>query len=344
MLIIGSSVGCTEQRDREARLAQPDATNTGQNPSSQVAAQPNNLNFVASVAQKVGPAVVRIDATRTVDVPATSNPLIERFFGSELPTGRVQRGIGSGFIISSDGRVLTNAHVVEGADQVTVVLKDGRSFAGKVIGADKVTDVAVIKIEANGLPTAQPANSDNIVVGQWAIAIGNPLGLNNTVTQGIVSATGRSGSDIGVQDIRLDFIQTDAAINPGNSGGLLLNAQGQVIGVNTAILSGAQGLGFAIPIETAQRVANQLITTGRVEHPYIGVRLIELTPEIQQQINQSNLGFKVNQAQGVLIVAVAPNSPAARGGLRPGDIITSVKGVQIQNADSVQAQVQATHA
>lgn len=216
MFIIGSSAGCNDLRNPEARQAQPDATNTAQNPSNQVAAQPNNLNFVFEVAQKVGPAVVRIDATRTVDVPGAGNPLIERFFGSELPTGRVQRGIGSGFIISSDRRILTNAHVVEGADQVSVVLKDGRSFPGKVIGADTVTDVAVIKIEANGLPTAQPANSDNIAVGQWAIAIGNPLGLNNTVTQGIVSATGRSGSDIGVQDIRLDFIQTDTAINPGN--------------------------------------------------------------------------------------------------------------------------------
>ncbi len=343
MFMIGSSAGCSDLRNSEATQAQPDATNTGQNPSNQVAAQPNNLNFITEVAQKVGPAVVRIDATRTVNVPgASGNPLIERFFGSELPQQRVQRGTGSGFMISSDGRILTNAHVVEGASEVTVVLKEGRSFAGKVIGADRVTDVAVIKIAANGLPTVEAANSDNIVPGQWAIAIGNPLGLNNTVTQGIISATGRSGSDIGVRDIRLNFIQTDAAINPGNSGGPLLNAQGQVIGVNTAIIGGAQGLGFAIPIETAQRVANQLITTGRVAHPYIGVRLIELTPEIQQEINQSNLGFKVNQERGVLIVTVAPNSPAVRGGLRPGDIITEVKGVQIQNADSVQEQVEAT--
>lgn len=175
-----------------------------------------------------------------------------------------------------------------------------------------------------------------------ASAIGNPLGLNNTVTQGIISATGRSGSDIGVQDKRLDFIQTDVAINPGNSGGPLLNAQGEVIGVNTAIIGGAQGLGFAIPIETAQRVADQLITTGRVEHPYLGIRLIELTPDIQQEINQSDLDFKVNQDEGVLIVDVAPNSPAARGGLRPGDIITEVKGEGIQTADQVQEQVEAT--
>ncbi|MBE9017933.1 trypsin-like peptidase domain-containing protein [Chroococcidiopsidales cyanobacterium LEGE 13417] len=345
MFIIGSSAGCTELRNPEARQSQPNATNTEQS-SPQVATQPNNLSFVTEVAQKVGPAVVRIDATRTVNVPgASGNPLIDRFFGSELPPQqRVQRGIGSGFIISSDGRILTNAHVVEGADEVTVVLREGRSFAGKVIGADKVTDVAVIDIEANGLPTVEPANSDNIVVGQWAIAIGNPLGLNNTVTQGIVSATGRSGSDIGIQDIRLDFIQTDAAINPGNSGGPLLNAQGQVIGVNTAILGGAQGLGFAIPIETAQRVANQLIETGRVYHPYIGVRLIELTAEIQQQINQSNLGFKVTQDRGVLIVTVAPNSPAARSGLRPGDIITEVNGVQIQNTEQIQDRIEATPA
>ena len=272
--------------------------------------------------------------------------MIERFFGEQLfpPQQRVQRGIGSGFITSKDGRVLTNAHVVEGADEVTVVLKDGRRFAGKVVGADPVTDVAVIDIEATHLPTVELGNSDNLVPGQWAIAIGNPLGLNNTVTQGIISATGRSGSDIGVRDKRLDFIQTDAAINPGNSGGPLLNAQGEVIGVNTAIIGGAQGLGFAIPIDTAQRVANQLITTGRVEHPYLGIRLIELTPDIRQEINQSNLPFKVNQDRGVLIVDVGRNSPAVRAGLRPGDIITQVNGVEIQNADRVQDSVEATHA
>ena len=345
MLIISSSMGCTNFRNRDVIQAQPSVNNPEQNSSNQVTAQPDNVNFVAKVAQDVGSAVVRIDATRTVDAPSASqNPLMERFFGSELPQQqqRVQRGTGSGFVISPDGRILTNAHVVEGADEVTVVLKEGRSFAGKVVGADPVTDVAVIKIEANGLPTVKLANSDAIIPGQWAIAIGNPLGLNNTVTQGIISATGRSGSDIGIQDKRLEFIQTDAAINPGNSGGPLLNEQGQVIGVNTAIIGGAQGLGFAIPIETAQRIANQLITTGRVYHPYLGVRMIELTPAIQQEINQSDLGFKVNQDRGVLIVAVAPNSPAARAGLRPGDIITEVKGVQILNADQVQDQVEAT--
>ena len=336
LLILGSSAGCTYFKDTEASQPQVIRGERVLPPAD------NNLNFIAKVAQDVGPAVVRINATRTVNVPG--NPVIERFFGEELypPEQRVQRGTGSGFILSNDGRVLTNAHVVENADKVTVILKDGRRLAGEVIGADPVTDVAVVKIAANGLPAVRLGNSDNLVPGQWAIAIGNPLGLNNTVTQGIVSATGRSGSDIGVQDKRLDFIQTDAAINPGNSGGPLLNAQGEVIGVNTAIIQGAQGLGFAIPIKTAQRVANQLITTGRVEHPYLGIRLIELTPEIQQEINQSNLGFKVNQSQGVLIVEVAPNSPAARAGLRPGNIITEIKGVPIQNADQVQEQVEAT--
>jgi len=339
ILIIGSSAGCESLGNREVNQVQP-------SPTQQAANLQNNANFVAEVAREVGPAVVRIDATRTVEVPAAaSNPLIERFFGEQLspPQQRVQRGVGSGFIISQDGRILTNAHVVEGADEVSVVLRDGRRFAGKVVGADPVTDVAVVDVDGQKLPTVELANSDNIVVGQWAIAIGNPLGLNNTVTQGIISATGRSGSDIGVNDKRLDFLQTDTAINPGNSGGPLLNAQGEVVGVNTAIIGGAQGLGFAIPINTAQRVANQLITTGRVEHPYIGVRLIELTPEIQQEINQSNLGFKVDREQGVLIVAVAPNSPAARAGLRPGDIITQINEVEIQTANQVQDSVEATN-
>ncbi len=336
VLIVGSINGCVDTQERVATVPQQ--------PVAQATA-PNNLNFIADVVRETGQAVVRIDATRTVDVPSSfGNPIIERFFGQEFlpPQQRVQRGVGSGFIVSNDGRILTNAHVVADADEVSVVLKDGRRFAGKVVGADPVTDVAVIKIDAANLPVVELGNSDSLVPGQWAIAIGNPLGLNNTVTQGIISAIGRSGSDIGVQDKRLDFIQTDAAINPGNSGGPLLNAQGEVIGVNTAIIGGAQGLGFAIPIETAQRVANQLITTGRVEHPYLGVRLIELTADLQQEINQSNLGFKVNRDEGVLIVDVARNSPAAKAGLRPGDIITQIKDVQIQNSKQVQDQVEAT--
>ena len=338
LMLLGSTAGCASLATRETTQAQS-------LPVEQSATLQNNANFIAQVVREEGPAVVRIDATRRVEAPATSiNPLIERFFGEDSfpPQQRVQRGVGSGFIISQDGHILTNAHVVENADEVTVVLKDGRRFVGKVVGADPVTDVAVIDVEATNLPKVKLGNSENIVPGQWAIAIGNPLGLNNTVTQGIISATGRSGSDIGIQDKRLDFIQTDAAINPGNSGGPLLNAQGEVIGVNTAIIGGAQGLGFAIPIDTAQRVANQLITTGRVEHPYLGVRLIELTPEIRNEINQGNVGFKLSQSQGVLIAAVARNSPAARAGLRPGDVITQIDGGEIKTAEQVQNRVEAT--
>ena len=221
-------------------------------------------NFVTRVVQKVGPAVVRINSSRTVRsrIPDEFNdPFFRRFFGSQLPQSRerVERGTGSGFIISADGRILTNAHVVDGADTVTVTLKDGRTFGGKVLGEDPVTDVAVIKIQASQLPTVALGNSDQLKPGEWAIAIGNPLGLDNTVTVGIISATDRTSRALGSRNREVGFIQTDAAINPGNSGGPLLNQRGQVIGVNTAIIQGAQGLGFAIPINLAQQIANQLI-------------------------------------------------------------------------------------
>lgn len=335
LLIIGSSAGCASIRDVSNAQEQPAA-----NQSTQLAQA--DLNYVAQVVQEVGPVVVRIDSTRTIEQSFFSDPILERFFGDRFPTQeRVQRGTGSGFITTADGQVLTNAHVVANADRVTVVLKDGRRFPGKVVGADPVTDVAVVKIDATGLPTVELGNSETVLPGQWAIAIGNPLGLSNTVTQGIVSATERSSSDIGVSDKRIDFIQTDAAINPGNSGGPLLNAEGEVIGINTAIIQGAQGLGFAIPIATAQRIAEQIATTGKAEHPYLGIQMAELSPTIRAEINQSDLGFRVNQDQGVVIIRVEPNSPAARAGLRPGDLIVSINGVAIQNADQVQDQVEA---
>lgn len=300
-----------------------------------------DVNYVTRVVQQAGPAVVRIDSTRTVEAFPVEDPLLERFFGRQMPPPeRVQRGIGSGFITSSDGLILTNAHVVEDADNVTVVLKDGRRLQGNVLGADSVTDVAVVKIQATGLPIVKIGNSDNLLAGQWAIAIGNPLGLDNTVTQGVISATQRSIADLGVPTERVDFIQTDAAINPGNSGGPLLNAESEVIGMNTATIRGAQGLGFAIPINTAQRIAAQLIAKGRVEHPYIGIQMAQLTPELQTKINQSKLGLKVNQDTGVIILGVARNSPAARAGLRPGDIIESVNGVAIKDTQQVQQLVE----
>jgi Do/DeqQ family serine protease len=304
-------------------------------------------NFVTQVVQRVGPAVVRINSSRTVttQVPDEFNdPFFRRFFGSQLPSSsgkQVQRGTGSGFIISSDGRILTNAHVVDGADTVTVILKDGRSLKGKVVGKDELTDVAVVKIQADNLPTVTVGNSDQLQPGQWAIAIGNPLGLDNTVTTGIISATGRSSNQIGAPDKRVEYIQTDAAINPGNSGGPLLNSRGDVIGMNTAIIQGAQGLGFAIPINTAQRISNQLITTGKVQHPYLGIQMVGLTPELKQNINSDpNLGLNVTEDNGVLVVKVVPNSPAAKAGIRPGDVIQKLNGQSVADAGSVQRAVE----
>ncbi|PMB46687.1 serine protease [Fischerella thermalis CCMEE 5205] len=303
-------------------------------------------NFVANIVQKVGPAVVRIDSARTVRsrIPQEFNdPFFRRFFGGQIPFSpqqRVVRGSGSGFIISSDGRILTNAHVVDGADTVKVTLKDGRSFDGKVLGKDELTDVAVIKIAANNLPTLAMGNSEQLQPGQLAIAIGNPLGLDNTVTTGIISATGRNSNLIGATDKRVDYIQTDAAINPGNSGGPLLNDRGQVIGMNTAIIQGAQGIGFAIPINTAQRIADQLITTGRVQHPYLGIQMIGLTPELRENLNSDpNSNLTVNEDRGVLVVRVVPNSPAARAGIRAGDVIQKVNGETVTDARSVQKAV-----
>ncbi|WP_414564991.1 MULTISPECIES: HhoA/HhoB/HtrA family serine endopeptidase [unclassified Anabaena] len=304
-------------------------------------------NFVTQVVQKVGPAVVRIEASRTVTsrLPAEFNdPIFRRFFG-QLPEqqSRVQQGTGSGFIISNDGSILTNAHVVAGANTVRVILRDGRSFEGKVMGRDELTDVAVVKIQANNLPTVAVGNSDELQPGEWAIAIGNPLGLDNTVTTGIISATGRTSNQIGAPDKRVEFIQTDAAINPGNSGGPLLNARGEVIGMNTAIIQRAQGLGFAIPINTAQRISNELIATGTVQHPYLGIQMVGLTPQIKQNLNSDpRSGVTVNEDKGVLIVRVMPNSPAAKAGLRAGDVIQRLNGQAVEDAGSVQKAVEST--
>jgi Do/DeqQ family serine protease len=308
-----------------------------------------NTNFVTQVVDKVGPAVVRINASRTVtsELPdAFRNPMFRQFFGSDLPSDpqeRVEQGTGSGFIINGDGQILTNAHVIDGADTVNVTLKDGRTFVGKVMGADPVTDVAVVKIQANNLPSVPLGDSEQLKPGEWAIAIGNPLGLDNTVTTGIISATGRSSSQVGVPDKRVQFIQTDAAINPGNSGGPLLNASGQVIGMNTAIIQRAQGLGFAIPINTAQRIANQLVTQGKVEHPYLGIQMVTLTPELKKNLNSNpNGGLNVDEEQGELIAKVMPTSPAAKAGLRAGDVIQKMNGQPVKEAEEIQKFVEST--
>ncbi|PSB32991.1 HhoA/HhoB/HtrA family serine endopeptidase [Chlorogloea sp. CCALA 695] len=306
--------------------------------------QERDRNFIATAVEEVGPAVVRINATRKVtnQIPeALDNPLFRRFFGDEqpIPDERVERGTGSGFILSADGHLVTNAHVVADTDTVQVTLKDGRSFEGKVVGVDTVTDVAAVKIKAQNLPQVRIGNSNNLIPGEWAIAIGNPLGLDNTVTIGIISATDRSSAQVGVPDKRVTFIQTDAAINPGNSGGPLLNAQGEVIGVNTAIRSDAQGLGFAIPIQTAARVANQLFTKGSVDHPFLGIKMVDLTSATKDQVNQET-DLNVKQNSGVLIVEVLRKSPSAQAGLKEGDVIQKINNTPVKKASEVQQYVE----
>ncbi len=305
-------------------------------------------NFIAKAVEQTGPAVVRIDASRRVRnqlSDAMKNPLFKHFFGDDapVPNERVERGTGSGFILSADGKVITNAHVVDGADRVKVTLRDGRELEGKVIGIDPVTDIAAVQLDETSLPTVVLGNSEGLAPGQWAIAIGNPLGLDNTVTAGIISATGRSSSQVGIPDKRVRFIQTDAAINPGNSGGPLLNDRGEVIGVNTAIRADAQGLGFAIPIETAVRVVNQLFADGKATHPFLGIQMVDLTPAVKKEFNQDpQAGFKVSRDRGVLIVRVLDGSPASQAGLQPGDIILDIGGTPVESAANVQERVEGT--
>ena len=301
-------------------------------------------NYVSDVVKKVGNSVVRIDASRTVTTrnsPIFNDPFFRQFFGSQIPNipqQRVQRGFGSGFVVSSDGLILTNAHVVDKSDRVTVTLKDGRSYEGMVMGSDSLTDVAVIKIEAEELPAVTFADSDKLEPGEWAIAIGNPLGLDNTVTTGIVSATGRSSAQVGIAEKRINFIQTDAAINPGNSGGPLLNASGKVIGINTAIIQNAQGLGFAIPVNTARDIAEELIAKGKVDHPYLGIQMAGITPELREQIKNQK-GLELGTDKGVIIVGVMPDSPANRAGLQSGDVVLEVGGQPVAKANEVQKAV-----
>jgi S1-C subfamily serine protease len=333
----------------EATAVQANSASWFGSKASLLNANPNS-NFIVSAVEQVGPAVVRINAERR-SASSRFDQSPEDFFGFEFPRrGRefrdepqqpVQQGTGSGFILSSDGQIITNAHVVEGANVVQVVLKDGRQFEGRVLGTDDVTDVAVIKIDVDNLPTVPLGNSEELSPGEWAIAIGNPLGLDNSVTVGIISATGRSSSDVGVPDKRIGFIQTDAAINPGNSGGPLLNARGEVIGMNTAIINGAQGLGFAIPINKARQIAQQLATSGQAQHAYLGIEMLTLTPELVRQLeNTPNVQVPITEDKGVLIMNIVPNSPAAQSGLEAGDVIVKMDGKAIRQSETVQQVVQ----
>ncbi len=299
-------------------------------------------SFVAAAIRRAGPAVVTIDTERTVQSvaqgglpPAILNdPLFRQFFGVPLqgaPSRRTERGQGSGVILQADGLVLTNAHVVDQTDRVTVGLENGQRVEGRVVGIDKLTDLAVVRLVGGGpWPVAPLGNSDALQVGDWAIAVGNPFGLDNTVTLGIISSLNRNAAKLGITDKRLELIQTDAAINPGNSGGPLLNADGEVVGINTLVRSGpGAGLGFAIPINRARTIVKELVATGRATHPMIGVGLNE--------VRRSDGSVA---AGGAVVVSVQPGGPADRAGLRAGDVIVTAQGIAVKGPAQVIAAVE----
>jgi serine protease Do len=301
----------------------------------------NSMGF-ASVLKPVLPAVVSIASSRIVKVPQNpfffNDPFFQQFFGRQFqsaPRQEREQGLGSGVIISADGYILTNNHVIDKATEIKVILSDKRELPGKVVGADPKTDVAVVKIKATGLPTVTLGDSSKLQVGDYAFAIGNPFGVGETATMGIISATGRNGLDI--EDYE-DFIQTDAAINPGNSGGALLNARGEVIGINTAILSGNaggnQGIGFAIPINMAKYVMDQILKYGKVVRGYIGVGIQDLTPDLAK-------AFNVPAEKGALVGSVEPNSPGAKAGLQRGDVITEINGEPVTGQNDLRLKVAA---
>ena len=321
--------GCAGRLTLPGPVSKAERTRISDAPPA-LALKPPSNQIVAAV-DKVGPAVVRIDTVKRM-----VNPLGGVLGGG--PAIQQQQGQGSGFITRSDGVVLTNAHVVEGASDVHVTLPDGRSFTGKVLGADPLTDVAVVKLVATKLPVAPLGDSAKVRPGEWAIAIGNPLGLDNTVTAGIISAIQRTNA-LG-EGQRVPYLQTDAAVNPGNSGGPLLNDQGQVIGINTAIRQApGAGLSFAIPINTAQQIAAQILDRGFASHPYIGVRLQALTPQLAREINGATNECRLPEVNGVVVVDVVSGSPAARGGLKPCDLIERVDATEVTNPSEVQLAV-----
>jgi S1-C subfamily serine protease len=322
------------------------------NISAQVPVNLTPDSFVARAVEKTGNSVVRIDTekviTRSID-PFFEDPIFRQFFGEQfrnrMPQERKVTGLGSGFIVDSQGIILTNAHVVSNADKVTVTLKDGRIFEGEVKGTDQITDLAVVKINSQGqnLPVATLGDSSKIKVGDWAIAVGNPIGLDNTVTLGIVSTLNRPSSEVGILDKRIDFIQTDAAINPGNSGGPLLNAQGDVIGINTAIRADAMGIGFAIPVNRAKELQTTLVAGKEVPHPYVGIQMVKVTPELAKENNRDpNTTFLIPEVEGVLVIRVLPETPAETGGIRRGDVVVKVNNQPVKDPNQLQRLVETT--
>jgi serine protease Do len=294
-------------------------------------------NSIADIAEKVGPAVVNIDTVRMVKQSSpffSQDPIFRHFFGEQFKDYSKtipQKGTGSGFIISQEGYIITNEHVVHKAEKIKVTLSDGRKFTGKLIGSDLDSDIAIVKIDSDDLPIVTLGDSDKLRVGEIVVAIGNPYGLKQTVTMGVVSAEGRSIPIEG--HTYRNFIQTDAAINPGNSGGPLLNIKGEVVGINTAIIAYAQGIGFAIPINIPKKNIDELIELGKVRKSWLGVYIQEVTPEIAEQFNLPE------DAKGVLVGDVVKDSPAEKSGIKRGDIITRVNNKEVDSPEELQDKI-----
>ena len=298
-------------------------------PQVSAAAQPGSL---AAAVRRAAPAVVSINTSRITRHPFADDPWFRLFFGQQ--GSQSQSGLGSGVIMSSDGYVLTNNHVVQEADHIEAVLADGRRANARVIGADPESDLAVLKIDLPDLPVMTPSDSDRIEVGDRVLAIGNPFGVGQTVTSGIVSALGRD--QLGINTFE-NFIQTDAAINPGNSGGALTDEQGRLLGINTAIYSrsgGSLGIGFAIPVNVARQALQDIVQNGRVVRGWIGVESTALTPELAENLGAAS-------AQGAIITGVLNGGPAARAGMRPGDVVTRINGRPIRTVAELRAGITA---
>ena len=286
-----------------------------------------SLSFAA---KKASPAVVSINTSQKAGLEKNKDPWFRYFFGDQDDSA--QTGLGSGVIVSPQGYILTNNHVVEAADEILVMLNDGRQTQAKIIGTDPETDLAVLKVNLDKLPVMVMNNSEQLQVGDIVLAIGNPFGVGQTVTSGIISALGRN--QLGINTFE-NFIQTDAAINPGNSGGALVDVQGNLLGINTAIYSksgGSMGIGFAIPVSIAKQVLEGIVKDGLVTRGWIGVEPTELTPELAQT-------FNVNRQEGVIITGVLQTGPAFKAGIRPGDMLLAVNDHKVQNVAELLAQV-----
>ncbi len=303
----------------------------------------NPDNSYAPIVEKVTPSVVRIAVTSKGDTPTMTGPdqdFFRRFFGQGgpllrgQPSPELERALGSGVVVSADGYIVTNNHVVRNAREIQVSLNDGRNLPAKVIGTDPQTDVALVKVDAQSLPFLTFADSDKVQVGDVVLALGNPFGIGQTVTRGIVSAKNRRTSG----EMDEDFIQTDAAINPGNSGGALVDTQGRLVGINTEILSrtgGNQGIGFAVPSNLVRWVTESLTKNGRVQRGLLGVSIQDLTPELAQ-------AMKVNRTAGALVSDVSPRSPAEAAGIKNGDVILKFNGELVENANQLKLRVAET--